>query len=517
MTRSSLTKGGLKLPLLLFVATIISRLPFTGKMLYHMDSVQYALALDHYDISLHQPHPPGYFVYILLGRLMHRIIDDPNQALIALSIMFTAGTVVVVYLLTKEMFDGRIALLAAMFALTSPNLWFHGEIAMNYGLESFFSVVIAYACWKVHVHKNERTLLLLAVLLSLSGGIRQNTPVFLLPLVLYACKDIPKRSLLLGALTFVASSSAWFVPMIRETGGWSAYAGAFSELWRLHTGRHSVFELGIGQFVFHGRIILTFITYGIGGGIVILLFTAYVMARRKGLLQIHGWNFPFFTLWAAPAFLFYLLIFIHPVNPGYALVLTPPLYILLAKSVEYLHGELSALIQWRWYQLIATLIIGINLSIFLFSDLPVSSSFIREHDRDLAAMILRLKTFDPHDTALLLNPYVFYGFRHIMYYLPEYCAYGTDSVANDGKNRVFFGGKDRNTIRTNNIDIPVCIQRFATLVIQGPGRIANDKNGISIDVISPECYVASGNITNVVKLYPKLPLRIITGYERRMP
>src|SRR3954469_25761870 len=50
----------------LFVAT---HLPFLPQSLEDIDSMNFALGLRHFDPALHQPHPPGYPVYMLLGHI----------------------------------------------------------------------------------------------------------------------------------------------------------------------------------------------------------------------------------------------------------------------------------------------------------------------------------------------------------------------------------------------------------------------------------------------------------------
>jgi hypothetical protein len=47
--------------------TVVSRLPYRARMLYNWDAVQFALALSEYDVVKHQPHPPGYILYVALG------------------------------------------------------------------------------------------------------------------------------------------------------------------------------------------------------------------------------------------------------------------------------------------------------------------------------------------------------------------------------------------------------------------------------------------------------------------
>src|SRR5687767_5428741 len=76
--------------ILLLTLGIISRLPFQSNILHHWDSINFALALDHFDLYMHRPHPPGMFVfYILLGRLINWALQDPNASLVWISIITT--------------------------------------------------------------------------------------------------------------------------------------------------------------------------------------------------------------------------------------------------------------------------------------------------------------------------------------------------------------------------------------------------------------------------------------------
>ena len=73
----------------LIAATGLTRFLFRSHYLYDIDSVNFALALKRFDTTVHQPHPPGYFLYICLGRLASLIFHDANSALVAISILFS--------------------------------------------------------------------------------------------------------------------------------------------------------------------------------------------------------------------------------------------------------------------------------------------------------------------------------------------------------------------------------------------------------------------------------------------
>src|SRR6478752_219784 len=59
----------------------VAHLPFLAPALEDIDSINFALGLHHYDPALHQPHPPGYPVFIALGRLALAVIHVVAPAL----------------------------------------------------------------------------------------------------------------------------------------------------------------------------------------------------------------------------------------------------------------------------------------------------------------------------------------------------------------------------------------------------------------------------------------------------
>ena len=83
--------------MILIITVVATRIPFMSRFLYEWDSVNYALALTDYNVLQQQPHPPGYILYVALGRAANIIFQDPNTSLIALAILFTALSAVLIY------------------------------------------------------------------------------------------------------------------------------------------------------------------------------------------------------------------------------------------------------------------------------------------------------------------------------------------------------------------------------------------------------------------------------------
>jgi len=494
------------LPLSLFLVTILTRIPFTSKLLYHMDSVQFALALENYDITLHQPHPPGYFLYVMLGRLINLFIKDANSTFIFISILFSGLTVATIYYLGKEIFDKKTGILAALIALTSPNLWFHGEVALTYIVEAFFSSLAALLCWRIL--KGEHKYLWLSVIaLGIAGGIRQNTVVFLLPLWLFSVKGVPLRKIIpsLGLLGVVCL--LWFIPMVWMTGGWNAYQSAFRELWLFNTGHVSVFEKGWGSFQIFSTALANFVLYGVGAGIFILGIATYSLIRHRKLRFLDSNKIFFFLLWFMPSVLFYLLIFIHPANPGYVLIFLPALLILTAASIGFISNDLKGFITKDFAPIIASVIIVVNTAMFFFYHY-VSYREIRIHDRNLSIMVDGIKSFTPENTAFFVEPYIFYGFRHIMYYLPEYRVYLVDvRIAPTGERMKTSWGMQRKTLLSNDVIIPEDINNFVVPTFTDITDKVSKIEGASIKKLSSGMFIASGPLGLIQENFPKLIIK----------
>src|SRR2546421_12700196 len=85
----------------LAVLTVLSRLPYRARMLYNWDAVQFALALREYDVVKHQPHPPGYILYVGLGRIVNAWLHDPTAAYVLLAVVCSGLNSFYVYLVVR--------------------------------------------------------------------------------------------------------------------------------------------------------------------------------------------------------------------------------------------------------------------------------------------------------------------------------------------------------------------------------------------------------------------------------
>jgi hypothetical protein len=470
--------------------------------------VQFALALKKYDITVHQPHPPGYFLYVMLGRLLNLFINDANTVFVSISLIFSGLTIVAIYYLGKEIYDKKIAILAALIALTSPNLWFHGEVALTYTVEAFFSTLVALLCWKI-LKGDHKYIWLSAVVLGIAGGVRQNTMVFLLPLWLFSVKGVLIRKNILSLGLLVIVCLLWFVPMVWMTGGLHAYREAFRELWLFNTGHVSIFEKGWATFQIFSSTFFKFIIYCIGVGVIFLCFAAYSLVRHSHLRSLDRNKVIFFSSWILPSVFFYLTIFIHPSNPGYVLILAPALFILTSVSISTISDDLKRFMKRDLSKLVALTIMIMGIYPFFFSRYPVSYKEIKNHDRNLSIMLDGIKTFTPDSAAIFAEPYVFYGFRHIMYYLPEYRVYLIHArISPKGERMKTFWGINRETFRSEDITVPGNFKNFIVPTFSDIRDRVSKTGGENIITLSNGIFIASGHFGLIKKCFPELKINI---------
>ena len=503
------------LPWVFFFLAIATRIPFTSRLLLHMDSGQFALALEKFDITVHQPHPPGYFLYIMMGRVLHLFIIDSNDVFVSISVFFSGLTIAAIYLLGKEIFERKIGIVAALLALSSPSLWFHGEVALTYIVEAFFSTVIALFCWRI-LKGEEMYLWISVVALGVAGGIRQNTPVFLLPVWLYSVRHLSPWKIATSLVVLAVTCLFWFIPMVWMSGGWDVYRGAIRELWMFHTGGHSLLGGEWGTFILFPLKLIQYIVFGLGACLFPFCMAVYSLARSRQLKSLDSAKALFFSLWVLPVMMFYIFVFLSMQNSGYALIFLPALLILASFSIFYTGNEFRERYRRKAYMLIISAVVVLNTAAFFLLQFPVSYRWIRTHDRNLSVLLADIKTFDPGETAVFVNNLIYYSYRHFMVYLPEYRTYNVDvRRATTGELRKTFWGVNKETFLQEKVALPGTITRFVTPIDQEDQKYSERKlyesAGLEVRDVTRSMFVASGSVGLLVHVYPELRVSL----ERR--
>jgi hypothetical protein len=438
--------------LALALVTLVSRWPYRAHMLYNWDAVQFALALREFDVTKHQPHPPGYLLYVLLGRLLNAWFSDPTFAYVGLAMLFSAGTTFVVFWLGKCLYDRVVATAAAALLAVSPLFWFYGSVGLTYAGEAFGASLIAWYAYGA-LKGSPRALYLGALALGLVGGMRQSVLVLLFPLwvgcALLGVRSLPR--LLTAGGVLITSVLSWLLPMLWLTGGVAAYARASAQLYDSVVLRTSVLEGSLDVTLAQARYLAESVIVGLGPlALAALALPSY--ARRRGWGR-QEW---FLLAWIAPPAAFYTLV--HFGQAGYVLTFLPALVLLLSRALADTVAAGTARVRrpnWRWALTTAAVVpmLLVDTSFFVsarpaprefehrsgvawrwrvrdeFHDWIMSRTVaaLREHEAVIRTYVDTIRTvYDPSDTVLITevgNRRSYPWLRHAMFYMPEYRMY----------------------------------------------------------------------------------------------
>jgi hypothetical protein len=424
----------------LFVVTLALRVPFRSELAYHWDSVQLALGVREYNVVLSQPHAPGYFLYVMLGRLVNLLVGDPHASLVWLSVVFGGVLAALLYLLGVAMVDRRTGIAAGCLGVTSPLLWFHGCVALMYTVDASFACLMVLVCWlAMRGGGTWFAALTIGTLMAVVGGVRQQTAVGLLPLVAYTFwRFHQQRAAKAGVAAMVAAllSTGWFLPMVYMSGG----LALFSKVVRMHVDLNAPVTLAGGGwnafatnlffvcvYCWNGMLLAAVLV--VGG----LVYRAFKMSPEHKRLWTQQYRdvLPMLAVWIVPMMLLWTVGVTR--QPGHVLSYLPAWLLLAAITVAQLRRK------W-WFAVITLNICAINTLIFTVGPQSLEDKLliirrgareIRDHDQQLTQAIQAIRSqCDPARTAIFhWNEHFLFGIRHFQYYLPEFDQYQLPSFA----------------------------------------------------------------------------------------
>ncbi len=418
----------------ILLGVAVSRLLFRSHYLYDIDSVNFALALRRFDPAVYQPHPPGYFLYVCLGRLANLLFTDANTALVAVSVLASCGAAALIYALADAWFGRKAAVFAGLLFLFSPLSWFHGTVAMTYIVEAFFSALIGYLCWQSY---SGRTAFLIpsALALGAAAGFRQSSLLLLAPLWLASLRKARRNQVIAGLAALLASLLAWFLPMVRASGGIAAYLAPLQDLWRVVLAKHTFLRSPLALSA--ARLCTILGIYGLlAGGAAWLPLAARSAGVQKEKKQ-------FTWIWIGPGLLFFTFIFLRFINSGYLLVLSPPVFAWLGRCAARLDADWHAPRSRKLA--LTTALAAANTAVFLYAPVYCSYKAVKDFEAELVSVNRSIRAAcPPRDTVIVGFDSHFLGYRHAAYYLPEYLTVQFPEVQFAAGKRVFTV-RDRDT------------------------------------------------------------------------
>lgn len=313
------------------LTAVILRLPFATEVPASWDSVQFVLGILDFDIVHHQPHPPGYFLYIMIARVLHVAGLSPYDALVVLSITAGAGTAGVLAVWAARIFGPRAGELAAGLVILSPMAVHYSTRGDTYALSGFFATLVGYLCWRVLTRQHE-ALWPSAIALALAGGIRPTDAVFLFPLWLWCAWRKQGKTVAANIALIALITAIWAIPMIVLAGGITPYREASSQLSGWVASAMPLANPGnIGQFA---KIFIA--------GAVSLMGTAWPAVLLTGLnafSEPRRKTLTFLCLWTLPGLAMFLLV--HLGQSGYLMMMLPAITLLVVAGIIQIDERLG--------------------------------------------------------------------------------------------------------------------------------------------------------------------------------
>lgn len=415
-----------------FLIGIFSRYPLIEKMQSHMDGPMYSIALVNYSFEQENPTAPGYPLYIGVAKVFLPLTNDPHQALLLVSVLFSGIGAVIFFLFGKSIFNRTCGIIAACFFLSSPAIYYFGITAYAYIVVLVMTTAITWCVYEI-AFKGKKMALLLGVLYAVSLGVRPQEVILTFPLFLFGIASLPNKERLKTVLAFVFSFLLWFIPFILLTGGLQHFLIASSLAAKTALPNpaltyffRKIFELSSGFYL------------TIGTGIV--LFAALAVKVCLKILRkptLSKWQKKFFIYslaWFIPPFFFN--IFVRTEHAGYQFDYLAYVIILLSL---FLAKELT---KHRYLLLLLTLLLVFgNLILFFYNRDPkrlrpyrqssLHYTDLRRNDAELASKISYIKeNFLPIDTIIFSStPF----WKQYMYHLPNYNVYSVDGLFSSDK------------------------------------------------------------------------------------
>jgi hypothetical protein len=216
---------------LAFLALHLSYLPAS---LEDLDSINFALGLRDFDVARHQPHPPGYPVFIAAARIVYAVVPSEAHALGLLAMVSRAlaalALVALFGALDEHPSRRTVPLTAALLAVTSPLFWMTSARPLSdlVGLAAVLGVQVLTVR-----ARSPRAFVAASFCAACAAGIRSQAVWLTAPLLAFVLlrhvlsdnRKLPEVFRLAGMMAagYLAGALVWLVPLVALTGGPAEY------------------------------------------------------------------------------------------------------------------------------------------------------------------------------------------------------------------------------------------------------------------------------------------------------
>lgn len=214
------------LTLLLLIISVGYRFFFIETFARSWDAVDFALALDEFDLIEMQPHFPGYPYFIVGGMFFYQWIDDPIRALTIFNLTMFMLSSIPIYLIAREKFIVNYSL---FIVLLVQSIGYISMLSVQPMSEIAAISVMWWYIWSLIIASKTNHLwikILPGFLFSLILGIRLSYLVFgagILWQWLNEVKRHGKKHIIMMMITAVLFQLIWIIGLIASIGGLKSF------------------------------------------------------------------------------------------------------------------------------------------------------------------------------------------------------------------------------------------------------------------------------------------------------
>ncbi len=219
--------GDMLLPWVVGVVALVARLATAAVGPTDWDSSQFAAAVSRFDVTHGRPQPPGYFLYVEAGRLVHATGTGSVRSLVIVSALASAAAAGLVVVAGRDLGGRWVGLAAGVVVAASPFVWFNGSTVDTYSFDLLIAPVLMILAWRARPHSWHGAAALAA--LGLAAGFRQSIlQTFALLALLAVVASVRRvREAVVAVGAGLVALAAWAVPMaLTQPGGLGTWVTA---------------------------------------------------------------------------------------------------------------------------------------------------------------------------------------------------------------------------------------------------------------------------------------------------
>ncbi len=292
--------------------------------LLDIDDANLAASVLRFDVTNHQPHPPGYLGYVLILKLVHLLSGLPAITVTrVVSRGFALAAILVTWRATLRLAPSArgAALWAAALVALHPILLFYGVDAQTHSAEAALSAGLLWALARDTGRPSTLWAVSVGLLLAAGGSLRSSYALVCVGPLLWAYWR-NRRDLLVIAAVAAAGTAAWVAATVLLThGGWRTYLAVsgtlLGSLVRITSPVSPTAEAAFSH--------LNLLDTAAWALLALAPALVALVVRRRDLVEVGGdarRPAVFLGLMAAPALAFYLLVLCA--EAGYLSALVPP-------------------------------------------------------------------------------------------------------------------------------------------------------------------------------------------------